>query len=229
MKKLTLSAFVVLFMLTSLPQISQAKLKVWPFGVKAYRTQSQVENYQYDYYLARSQEIKKRKEAEAQKQATKKAKAKKVAEAVKIDEASVLVPNMRPLLVSVEKHPYSTQSSEKLIRFYMRIRRLDMAMEECERIMQVNPEWPEGRMLKARIHRIQGDTQRERGQYDLLLMDDPDWITPRYHRANYYQRVGNKEKAIQDWEYLLSLAQQKVLNELIAISEQHILELRQGE
>jgi len=215
--RILLLALVTMLLVTS----TQA---FWPFGSR-YRSVADMEKYRFDYYVSRVDEVRALRKQGAEK-ATQVTPPPPALPEVTVSPERLVLPYLKPYLEDVARYPSSTIASRKLVRQYVKLQRYDLALGELDRIFKYNPSWSEGFMLQADIYEKTDQLAKAKADYDLLVVSDPNWISPRFRRAQLLERMARNQPAQDDWEQISRLAQAQGLDELNAVATRHLQELR---
>lgn len=216
---------ILLAYLILMPVGSQARW--WPFGGDRWRTTEQAEDYQFNVYAKRVEWIKQYEKAEEDRLVREVAAATPTpAPPPAIDPARLVIPELRPYLEEALTSPKALLPKERLARKYIKLRRYDLAREELQAGIALLPDWRAGRLLMAQIHWRQGELDLARREYNLLVVGEPEWIAPRFYRAHLLEIMARTGDALDDWEMLAQLAQQRGLLEMSALADQRIQALR---
>ncbi|MBE7559254.1 hypothetical protein HS125_10025 [bacterium] len=196
---------------------------------KAGRTPEEAEEYQYQMYVKRVAWMKEYERAEAARVAAAAAAAAATPEAPpppQIDPAKLVVPQLRPLLEDTARRPHALEPRLKLARKYLKLRHFDLALATLDEGLAQQPDWSLGRLTRAQTLWQKGELDAARREYSLVVVSEPDWITPRFYRAHLLEAMQRTTEAIEDWETLAQMAQERGLVDLSLLADRRMSALR---
>ncbi len=99
------------------------------------------------------------------------------------------------------------------------LKRFDEAAEYCRRILKEAPLSMEPYLIRAMIHRIEGEADQALGDMKKVLYLEHDCWIAAYYSAELYQQLGNRKLAVSYYRrVILTLEQQKRRDHLLVFS-----------
>src|SRR3989304_949053 len=106
---------------------------------------------------------------------------------------------------AVAKAPMSARAHDKLGLAYMGIKKYELALEEFNKTLEINPRYYLAYYNAGVIYQLQGDLERARWAYEESLKISPGYFRSYYNVGIVYKKIGALDKAVSSYEKAIAL------------------------
>ena len=106
---------------------------------------------------------------------------------------------------AVVKSPLSARAHDNLGLAWMGIKKYDLALDEFNKTLDINPQYYLAYYNAGVIYQLQGDLERAKWAYEESLKISPGYFRSYYNAGIVYKKMGALDKAIASYEKAIAL------------------------
>jgi len=106
---------------------------------------------------------------------------------------------------AVAKSPLSARAHDNLGLAWMGIKKYDLALDEFNKTLDINPQYYLAYYNAGVIYQLQGDLERARWAYEESLKISPGYFRSYYNVGIVYKKIGALDKAVSSYEKAIAL------------------------